>query len=68
MMPDMDGYQAVKKLRSNEKTKNVPVVVLTAYADSEVECNFLEAGANDFCSKSISKQVLLTRVEKLLDK
>ena len=65
MMPDVDGRETIRRLRENPSTKEIPIVALTAYPDSEVEYDLLDAGANDFCPKSVSKKVLLKRVEKL---
>jgi CheY-like chemotaxis protein len=66
MMPDVDGRETIRRLRQNPSTKDVPIVALTAYPDPEVEFDLLDAGANDFCAKSVSKKVLLKRVEKLV--
>lgn len=66
MMPDFDGCETIKRLRKEPATHKIPIVALTAYPDSEVECRLLDAGASDFCSKAISKKVLLKRIERLL--
>ncbi len=66
MMPDLDGRETICRLRKGERTGRIPIVALTAYADSSVEFSLLEAGANDFCSKSVSKKVLLKRIERLV--
>jgi CheY-like chemotaxis protein len=66
MMPNMDGRETIRRLRENSTTKSVPIVALTAYPDPEVEYDLLDAGADDFCPKSVSKKVLLKRVERLM--
>jgi len=66
MMPELDGRETIRRLKSGPTTKAIPVVALTAYADPDVELGLLQAGADDFCPKSVSKQVLLKRVERLV--
>lgn len=65
MMPDIDGRETIRRLRQNNSTKHVPIIALTAYPDPEVEYELLDAGADDFCPKSVSKKVLLKRIEKV---
>ena len=66
MMPELDGRETIRRLKNGPTTGGIPVVALTAYADPDVELGLLQAGADDFCAKSVSKQVLLKRVERLL--
>lgn len=66
MMPELDGRETIRRLKSGPTTKSIPIVALTAYADPDVELGLLQAGADDFCPKSVSKQVLLKRVERLV--
>ncbi|MCC6219621.1 MAG: response regulator [Deltaproteobacteria bacterium] len=68
MMPIMNGEQFVKELRASEKLKRLPVLILTAVGGSDAECNLLEVGADDYCSKTVNRKVLLKRVQKLLSK
>lgn len=68
MMPELDGRETVRRLKSGSGTAAIPIVALTAYADPDIEFGLLQAGADDFCAKSVSKQVLLKRVERLLNK
>lgn len=62
-MPEMDGFQAIAVLKSDEKLKSVPVVFLTAKHDSESEIKGFEMGALDFISKPFSPPVLIKRIE-----
>jgi CheY-like chemotaxis protein len=66
MMPELDGRETIRRLKNGPTTGTIPIVALTAYADPDVELGLLQAGADDFCPKSVSKQVLLKRVERLL--
>ena len=67
MMPDLDGRETILRMRGSAATAKTPIIALTAYPDSEVEYRLLQVGADDFCSKAISKKVLLKRIERLLD-
>lgn len=60
MMPEMDGYEAIKRIREIKKYKNLPIVALTAKAmkDDKVKC--LNAGANDYITKPIDTEQLLS--------
>jgi DNA-binding response OmpR family regulator len=66
MMPKMDGFEVVRRLRAEEATKSIPIIMLTARAqDSDVQGGF-EAGANDYLRKPFSPKELRTRVQALL--
>jgi putative two-component system response regulator len=66
MMPDMDGYEVCRRLKSDERTCAIPILFLTAKHQPEDERNGLELGANDFLSKPINPPVLLARVQNQL--
>ncbi|MCL2718643.1 MAG: response regulator [Lachnospiraceae bacterium] len=61
-MPDMDGFEAIQKLKESEKTANIPVMFLTASMDDNVEAKGLGLGAVDFVTKPFSTPVLLNRI------
>jgi len=66
MMPRMSGYEVCRKLRAEEATRNVPIVMVTALHESaDVELG-MEVGANDFLSKPVNRVDLLGRVRTLL--
>ena len=62
MMPEMDGYAVFAELRRDPKTRNIPVIFVTAYSDSENETRALTAGAVDFIHKPINQAVVRSRV------
>ena len=62
-MPEMDGFNAMKLLKSDEKTKAIPVMFLTAKNDSQTEIRGFEMGALDFVNKPFSPPVLIRRIE-----
>ena len=66
MMPKMDGFEVVRRLRAEEATKRMPIIMLTARAqDSDVEEGF-ESGADDYLRKPFSPQELRARVQAIL--
>lgn len=66
-MPEMDGFEALRLLKSHEKYKNISVVFLTSRKDADSEALGFELGAVDFISKPFSESVLLNRIKMHLD-
>jgi signal transduction histidine kinase len=66
MMPGLSGYDVLKKIRGDEKIRDVPVVMVTALKDVEDRVRALEAGCDDFLSKPFEKNELLARVKSLV--
>ena len=64
VMPEMDGYEVCRKIRSNQSTEFLPVVMITA-SGSEQRLNALMAGADDFITKPFDQSELLARVASL---
>ncbi len=68
MMPGLDGWEVCSKVKSNEKLKNIPVVMLTAKTSDEDKLKALEeCGANWHISKPIDKVKFLDTVTWMLD-
>ncbi len=62
MLPGMDGYAVCRQLKARASTRDIPVIFLTALADSSDETHGLEVGAVDYITKPISPPILLARV------
>lgn len=63
MMPDMDGYEVCQALKADARTRDIPVIFLTAKVEVEDEQKGLELGAVDYITKPISPPIVLARVE-----
>ena len=66
LMPDMDGIEVCKTLKSDPLTAGIPIIVVTAKHDSPSRLEALRAGADDFMTKPLDEQILLARVRSLL--
>ncbi len=66
MMPQVDGLEILEKLRQFEEFRNLPVLILTASKDEQVERKALELGATDFLSKPVRPSQLAPRVRNAL--
>lgn len=68
MMPDMDGWEVFQQMRADEKTRHIPVIVVTAKAQNIDKVLGLHiAKVNDYISKPFSPQDLLTSIEKIFN-
>ncbi len=65
MMPDMDGFEVCRRLKSNPATQHIPVVMVTALDQPSDRVRGLEAGADDFLTKPIPELALIPRVRSL---
>jgi putative two-component system response regulator len=62
-MPEMNGYEVIKRLKDDERYRHIPVVFLTAKNDSNSELEGLTLGAMDYITKPFSPPLLLKRIE-----
>ena len=62
-LPDMDGYQICKTLRSDPRTAKVPIIMLTGFNDLENRLKAFDAGADDFMEKPFQLEELQARVK-----
>jgi len=68
MMPGMDGFLFLQKVRENEKTRDIPFIFLTAMKNEQNIVKGLELGADDYLTKPFSPSELSTRIKMLLKK
>ena len=67
MMPGMDGFEVVRRLRENAATQTIPVVLLTANApDQRLKIQGLNLGADEYLTQPINNSELLARIRALL--
>src|SRR3569623_3014468 len=65
MMPDIDGFEVCRRLKSDPRTHFIPVVMVTALDSSSDRVRGLDAGADDFLPKPVSDVELIARVRSL---
>ena len=66
MMPGMDGYEVCRILKEDEKTRHIPIVMVTALSQIENKVTGIETGADDYLSKPFHMRELIARVKSLL--
>ena len=67
MMPEMDGFEVTKKLKSNFQSSHIPIILLTAHSSIEHQVEGIEAGADAYIIKPFSTKYLLARIIKLIE-
>lgn len=65
-MPEMDGIELIKKIKSDKRTSHIPVILLTAMTGQEQQLKGLESGANDYITKPFNFEVLNAKIKNLL--
>jgi signal transduction histidine kinase/DNA-binding response OmpR family regulator/ligand-binding sensor domain-containing protein len=66
MMPIMDGYEFLEKLKNQDRFRHIPVIMLTARAELKDRLKALQIGVDDYLLKPFEEEELLTRIENLL--
>lgn len=67
-MPKLDGWEVTRRLKSNDKTKSLPIIILTAYAQTSDQRKGLELGADRFITKPCDLTFLVEEINTLLSK
>ena len=67
VMPEMDGYEVISRLKNSDKVKDIPVIFITSLSNSKDEEKGLELGAVDYVSKPFSPSVVKLRVRNQID-
>ncbi|HTH77611.1 MAG TPA: response regulator [Ramlibacter sp.] len=63
MMPDMDGYEVMRRIRQHPPTANIPIIFLTALASQQDERLGMDLGALDYLTKPVDPELVVQRVE-----
>lgn len=66
MLPDIDGLEICKELKNNQRTKNLPIIILTAKGEEMDRILGLELGADDYIVKPFSPRELIARIKAIL--
>ena len=66
VMPEMNGYELCKEIKSREKTRNIPVILLTSFSRSEDVMEGISCGADNFLTKPIREEYLVSHIEEIL--
>ena len=66
MMPGMDGFEVLKRLKRNEKTYHIPVIMLTAKSDDETKITASGLSVDDYIVKPVEAKVLRTKIRSVL--
>lgn len=65
-MPEMNGYELCKEIKSREKTMNIPVILLTSFSRSEDVMEGISCGADNFLTKPVQEEYLISHIEQIL--
>ena len=65
-MPRMDGFEAIEKIRADERTANTPIIAISAWASGKHKKRALDAGANEHFTKPVDLNRLMTTINTYL--
>lgn len=66
MMPEMDGFEVCRRIKSNPETRTIPIIIITALDKTEDNVKGIEAGADDFLTRPFDAVILSARMKSLL--
>jgi CheY-like chemotaxis protein len=66
MMPETDGYEVARRLKTDDKLKNIPIIFVSALDDRDSKMQGLNSGAEDYVSKPYDRIEILDKIKKLL--
>jgi len=65
-LPDIDGYEVLKRIRSSEANGDIPIIAMTSYAMTGDKERLLEAGCNGYIEKPIDPRRVISQIKKVL--
>jgi CheY-like chemotaxis protein len=65
-LPEIDGWEVARRLKSDDTTRSIPVIALTAHAMTSDRQKALEAGCDDYDTKPVEFERLLTKIQTML--
>lgn len=65
-LPDIDGYEVLKRIRSSEANGDIPIIAMTSYAMTGDKERLLAAGCNGYIEKPINARQVIAQIEKVL--
>ena len=65
-LPSMDGYEAMRRIRTDPALLSIPIIAVTSYAPNEEEQKARAAGCDDFVSKPYSPRLLLAKIRQYI--
>jgi len=66
LMPDIDGYEVITRLKNSDKTKNIPVIFISGLSDPEAKAKGMALGAVDYITKPFTSQEVEDKIKKHL--
>ena len=66
VMPKMDGFEVCERLKASEKTRAIPIIMVTTRSEPQNVAKGFEVGCNDYITKPIDNLELITKIENLL--
>ena len=67
-LPELDGWEATRKIKANPQTKSIPVIAMTAHAMTGDREKCLQAGCDDYDTKPVELSTLLDKIKNLISK
>ncbi|RLC19969.1 MAG: hypothetical protein DRH56_10740, partial [Deltaproteobacteria bacterium] len=68
LMPKMNGMALINKLKSQLTTRYIPIIMLTAKDDVDLEVKGIDAGADDYLTKPVNAKLLMARIRRLMER
>src|SRR3989344_7835213 len=67
-MPNLNGWQVCERLKADEKTRKIPIIMVTAFGQKEARQRSMDLGADEFIPKPFETPALLETIKRILDR